>query len=109
MFHDLLAAAALNPVQQEYLLEARQLQAMSLAVHIPLVCFGIAFPALVMFVEFMHLRTGDPLYRKLSKPLSKVMAALFTVVVVSGPLLSFELGMLWPNFMATFGNFFGLY
>jgi cytochrome d ubiquinol oxidase subunit I len=108
MFHDLLAAAALNPVQQEYLLEARQLQAMSLAVHIPLVCFGIAFPALVMFVEFMHLRTGDPLYRTLAKRWSKVMAALFAVGVVTGTILSFELGILWPNFMATFGDVFGL-
>src|SRR3954454_2667596 len=108
MFHDLLAAAALNPVQQEYLLEARQLQAMSLAVHIPLVCFGIAFPALVMFVEFMHLRTGDPLYRTLAKRWSKVMAALFAVGVVTGTILSFELGILWPEFMARFGDVFGL-
>jgi len=45
--------------RQQYLREARQLQALSLAVHIPLVCFGIAFPALVLFAEWRHLRTGD--------------------------------------------------
>ena len=84
------------------------MQAMSFAVHIPIVCFGIAFPALVMFVEWLHLRTGDPVYRTLAKRWSKVMAALFAVGVVTGTILSFELGMLWPNFMSTFGDVFGL-
>ena len=41
------------------LLEARQMQALSLAVHIPIVCFGIAFPAMFLFVEGLYLRTGD--------------------------------------------------
>nr|MBA3299387.1 cytochrome ubiquinol oxidase subunit I [Thermoleophilaceae bacterium] len=103
-----LLAAALDPVYQDYLLEARQMQAMSFAVHIPIVCFGIAFPALVMFVEWLHLRTGDPIYRTLAKRWSKVMAALFAVGVVTGTILSFELGVLWPNFMATFADVFGL-
>jgi len=103
-----LFAAALDPVQQDYLLEARQMQAMSFAVHIPIVCFGIAFPALVMFVEWLHLRTGDPVYLTLAKRWSKVMAALFAVGVVTGTILSFELGILWPNFMATFSEVFGL-
>ncbi len=103
-----LLAATLAPVQQEYLLEARQMQAMSLGVHIPIVCFGIAFPALVMFVEWLHLRTGEPVYRTLAKRWSKVMLALFAIGVVTGTILSFELGMLWPGFMATFGEVFGL-
>ena len=103
-----LLASALGPVDQEYLLEARQMQALSFAVHIPLVCFGIAFPAIVVFVEWLHLRTGDPLYRTLARRWSKVMIALFAVGVVTGTILSFELGLLWPNFMATFGDVFGL-
>src|SRR6266566_1351666 len=45
-------AAALTPAAQHYLLQARQMQALSLAGHIPLVCFGIAFPALVLFCEW---------------------------------------------------------
>ena len=44
--------AALAPVHQRYLLEARQMQALSFAVHIPLVAFGIAFPAMVVFAEW---------------------------------------------------------
>ena len=103
-----LLAAALAPVEQEHLSEARQMQALSFAVHIPLVCFGVAFPAMVVFTEWLHLRTGDELYRTLAKRWSKVMIALFAVGVVTGTILSFEMGLLWPNFMATYGDVFGL-
>jgi cytochrome bd ubiquinol oxidase subunit I len=99
---------ALAPVHQDYLLEARQMQALSFAVHIPLVCFGVAFPAMLMFVEWLYLRTGDELYRVLAKRWTKVMVALFAVGVITGTILSFEMGLLWPNFMATFGSVFGL-
>jgi len=97
-----------GPVDQDYLLQARQMQAMSFAVHIPLVCFGIAFPAMVLFLEGLWLRTGDPLYRALAKRWSKAMLILFAVGVVTGTILSFEMGLLWPEFMATFGAVFGL-
>src|ERR671923_1957768 len=103
-----VATQAFAPVDQDYLFQARQMQALSFAAHIPLVCFGIAFPALVVFTEWLYLRTGDPLYRTLAKRWSKVMIALFAVGVVTGTILSFELGLLWPNFMATFGDVFGL-
>jgi cytochrome bd ubiquinol oxidase subunit I len=106
--HALAFAAAFPPVDQDYLFEARQMQALSFAAHIPLVCFGIAFPALVLFVEWLSLRTGDPVYGALARRWSKVMLALFAVGVVTGTILSFELGLLWPNFMATFGDVFGL-
>src|SRR6195256_5435930 len=101
-------AAALSPVHQQYLLEARQMQALSFAVHIPLVAFGISFPAMVLFVEWMHRRTGDPLYRTLARRWSRIMVALFAVGVITGTILSFEMGLLWPNFTATFGGVFGL-
>src|SRR6266487_742237 len=101
-------AAALAPAEQKYLSQARQMQALSFAVHIPLVCFGISFPAMVLFAEWRYLRTGDPLFRTLAQRWSKVMLALFAVGVVTGTILSFELGLLWPGFMASFGNVFGL-
>jgi cytochrome d ubiquinol oxidase subunit I len=100
--------AALAPVEQQHLDQARQMQALSFAVHIPLVCFGIAFPSMVLLAESLYVRTGDELYRTLAKRWSKVMIALFAVGVVTGTILSFELGLLWPNFMATFGGVFGL-
>jgi cytochrome d ubiquinol oxidase subunit I len=95
-------------VHQAYLLQARQMQALSFAVHIPLVCFGIAFPAIVLFCEWLHLRTGDPLYRTLARRWTRIMAALFAVGVITGTILSFEMGLLWPNFTAKFGSVFGL-
>src|SRR5215218_7782876 len=101
-------AAQLPPVEQSHLLEARQMQALSFAVHIPLVCFGIAFPSLVLLAEWLHLHTGDPLYRTLARRWSKVMLALFAVGAVTGTILSFEMGLLWPGFMAAFGDVFGL-
>jgi cytochrome bd ubiquinol oxidase subunit I len=106
----MLAAASgvFGHVDQQYLDQARQMQALSFAAHIPLVCFGIAFPAMVLFVEWLGQRTSDPLYGVLAKRWSKIMLALFAVGVVTGTILSFELGLLWPNFMATFGSVFGL-
>ena len=119
MLHALAAAApppldqtpvdgALGRASQERLLPARQTQALSFAVHIPLVCFGIAFPAMVLFAGGLWLRTGNPVYKALAKRWSKVMLVLFAIGVVTGTILSFEFGLLWPDFMATFGEVFGI-
>ncbi len=104
----MVLADALAPVHQQYLLEARQMQALSFSVHIPLVCFGISFPLMVLFAEARWMRTGDPLYRTLAKRWTRIMVALFGVGVITGTILSFEMGLLWPNFTATFGSVFGL-
>ena len=104
----LATASPLQPVVQSYLLQARQMQAMSFMVHIPLVCFGIAFPAMVAFVEWRYLRTGDVLYRTLARRWTRVMVTLFAAGVVTGTVLSFEMGLLWPAFTGTFGSVFGL-
>jgi cytochrome bd ubiquinol oxidase subunit I len=101
-------AQALGPVQQDHLLQARQMQALSFAVHIPLVCFGIAFPLMVLVMEWMGHRTGDPVYLAIARRWSRIMVALFAVGVITGTILSFEMGLLWPNFTATFGGVFGL-
>jgi cytochrome d ubiquinol oxidase subunit I len=98
----------LGPSSQTHLIWARETQALSLTFHIPFVCFGIAFPAIVLFTEGLWLRTGDPTYKALAKRWSKVMMIMFAVGVVSGTILTFEFGILWPNFMATFGDVFGL-
>jgi cytochrome d ubiquinol oxidase subunit I len=107
-FHGLVPALALGPVAQDHLLQARQMQALSFAVHIPLVCFGIAFPVMVLLMEWLGRRTGDPLYLTIARRWSRVMIALFAIGVITGTVLSFEMGVLWPNFTATFGGVFGL-
>src|SRR3954462_4424150 len=84
------------------------MQALSLAVHIPIVCMGIAFPAMILFVEGLYLRTRDQTYKALAKRWSKVALIIFAVGVVTGTILSFEFGLLWPEFMATFGQVFGI-
>jgi len=99
---------SLGPASHPDTLLARQMQALSLAVHIPIVCFGIAFPAMFLFVEGLYLRTGDLTYKALAKRWSKVALILFAVGVVTGTILSFEFGLLWPNFTATFGEVFGI-
>jgi cytochrome bd ubiquinol oxidase subunit I len=95
-------------VTQQYLLQARQMQALSFAVHIPLVCFGISFPVMVLFVEWLYLRTGDRLYLVLARRWTRIMVTLFGVGVITGTVLSFEMGLLWPEFTGTFGGVFGL-
>jgi cytochrome bd ubiquinol oxidase subunit I len=100
--------AAFAPVDQHYLLQARQMQALSFAVHIPLVAFGIALPVMVLFAEWLYLRSGDRVYRTLAQRWSRLMVTLFAVGVITGTVLSFEMGLLWPNFTGTFGSVFGL-
>jgi cytochrome d ubiquinol oxidase subunit I len=105
---ELAATGVFNPAVQHYLLQARQMQALSFAVHIPLVAFGISFPAMVLFTEWMGRRLGDELYLTLARRWSKLMLTLFAVGVITGTVLSFEMGLLWPNFTGTFGGVFGL-
>ncbi|MGA1213550.1 MAG: cytochrome ubiquinol oxidase subunit I, partial [Solirubrobacterales bacterium] len=81
-------------VDQGYLLEARQMQALSLAMHIPLVCFGISFPALVVFMEWLGQKTGQERYTVIARRWSKVMITLFAAGVVTGTLIIFEFGIL---------------
>jgi hypothetical protein len=68
------AVAPFAPVDQDYLFEARQMQALSFAVHIPIVCFGIAFPAFVLLLEGLWLPTGD--YRTIARALVEGDAGL---------------------------------
>jgi cytochrome bd ubiquinol oxidase subunit I len=101
-------SGVLGEQAQPDVVEARWMQALSLAVHIPIVCFGISFPAMILFVEGLYLRTGDTTYKALAKRWSKVALILFAVGVVTGTILSFEFGLLWPEFMASFGEVFGV-
>ena len=96
------------PVDQHYLSQARQMQALSFAVHIPLVAFAISFPVMVLFVEWLYARSGDRVYLVIARRWTRVMVALFAVGVITGTVLSFEMGLLWPNFTGTFGGVFGL-
>jgi len=90
------------------LLPARWQMAVSLGSHIVLACFGVAFPAVIFVVHRRGLRRGDDVALGLAKRWSKVTAVLFAVGAVSGTILSFEMGMLWPGFMRAYGDVIGL-
>ena len=90
------------------LFAARQQMALSLGWHIVLACLGVGFPVLILIVEWRGLRTGDAVYGVLARRWSKALAVLFAVGAVSGTILSFELGILWPGLMGTYGEVIGL-
>jgi cytochrome bd ubiquinol oxidase subunit I len=90
------------------LLAARWQMALSLGWHIVLACFGVAFPMLIYVVHRRALRRDDPVALGLAKRWSKVAAVLFAVGAVSGTILSFEMGLLWPELMRTYGDVIGL-
>lgn len=90
------------------LFAARSQMAISLGFHIVLAVLGMALPLLLLISEGLWLRTGNPVYLALAKRWSKGLAILFAVGAVSGTMLSFALGLLWPRFMAFAGGIFGL-
>lgn len=79
----------------------------SLAFHMIFAALGIGLPLLLLIAEGMWLRTGREHYRALAKTWSKATALTFAVGAVSGTALSFELGLLWPQFMAAAGGTLG--
>ncbi len=85
------------------LLAARLQMALTLGFHIVLAVFGIGMPVLLLAAEWQYLRTGDELWKALAHRWSKIFAVLFAVGAISGTVLSFELGLLWPEFMRQFG------
>jgi cytochrome bd ubiquinol oxidase subunit I len=87
---------------------ARSQMAMSLAFHIVFAAIGIAMPVLMAIAEALWLRTKDEAALVLARRWSRGTAILFAVGAVSGTVLSFELGLLWPGFMAFAGPIFGM-
>jgi cytochrome bd ubiquinol oxidase subunit I len=90
------------------LLAARSQMAVSLAFHIIFAVVGIGMPVLMVIAERRWLKTGDPIHLDLAKRWAKGTAILFAVGAVSGTVLSFELGLLWPSFMEFAGPIIGM-
>src|SRR3989442_5273035 len=90
------------------LLAARSQMAVSLAFHIVFAAVGIAMPVLMVVAERRHQVTGHDVYLELARRWAKGTAILFAVGAVSGTVLSFELGLLWPGFMKFAGPIIGM-
>ncbi|WP_028295575.1 cytochrome ubiquinol oxidase subunit I [Olivibacter sitiensis] len=87
---------------------ARSQMALSLGFHIIFACVGMVMPFFMAIAHFKYLRSGDEMYKGLTKAWSKGVAILFATGAVSGTMLSFELGLLWPKFMEHAGPIFGM-
>jgi cytochrome d ubiquinol oxidase subunit I len=90
------------------LMAARLQMAFSLGWHIILACFGVGMPALTVYAEWRGYRTGDEAYTTLARRWARAMGVLFAVGAVSGTILTFEMGLLWPALMDIYGQVFGL-
>jgi cytochrome bd ubiquinol oxidase subunit I len=90
------------------ILAARLQMALSLGFHIIFACIGMVMPFFMAVSHFLWLRTGNEIYKNLTKAWSKGVAIFFATGAVSGTLLSFELGLLWPTFMKHAGPIFGM-
>ncbi|GDY31518.1 cytochrome ubiquinol oxidase subunit I [Gandjariella thermophila] len=89
-------------------LPARAQMAFTLAYHIILVPIGVSLPFITLLMNFLGLRRNDPVALQLARRWSAVMAVTFAVGAVTGTVLSFEFGLLWPAMLGRFGDVFGL-
>jgi len=92
----------------EDILAARLQMALSLGFHIIFACIGMVMPFFMAVSHFLWIRTGNEVYKNLTKAWSKGVAIFFATGAVSGTMLSFELGLLWPTFMKHAGPIFGM-
>jgi len=102
VFHDR------NEYMMGDLLSARSQMGLSLAFHIIFAATGVSLPLMMTIAEWQWLRTREPVYRLLAKRWAKGATILFGIGAVSGTVLSFELGLLWPRFMERAGSVVGM-
>ncbi len=89
-------------------LAARSQMALSLGFHIIFACIGMIMPFFMAVSHYKWLKTGDAAYKNVTKAWSRGVAIFFATGAVSGTVLSFELGLLWPEFMKHAGPIFGM-
>src|SRR5439155_10183321 len=96
------------PLAASNLEAARSQMAFTLGFHIVLASFGVAFPAMMLIANYRGLRHDDADALLLARRWSHIVAVTFAVGAVTGTVLSFEFGLLWPAFTGRFGQVFGL-
>ena len=103
-----LAAATGSGAEPAGLFPAREQMALTLGWHIVIACFGVALPAMIFVLHRRGIVREDPVALDLARRWAKVSAVLFAIGAVSGTVLSFEMGLLWPGLMGRFGDVLGL-
>jgi cytochrome bd ubiquinol oxidase subunit I len=104
-FADVVAAGARAGAE---VVPARGQMATTLGFHIILACLGIALPTFVLLAEFIGLRRSNDVAMVLARRWSQAMGVLVAVGAVTGTVLSFEMGLLWPGLMRQYGAVLGL-
>ena len=104
----MMMLASLLAGEPAALVPSREQMAFTLGYHIILVPLGVGFPFLTVLMEGIGLRRNDPAALRLARRWSVVMAVQFAVGAVTGTILSFEFGILWPRMMGRFGDVFGI-
>jgi cytochrome d ubiquinol oxidase subunit I len=104
--HGITVLAASNASGE--VIPARGQMATTLGFHIILACLGIALPTIVLIAEFIGLRRSNPVAMTLARRWSQAMGVLIAVGAVTGTVLSFEMGLLWPGLMGRFGPVLGV-
>ena len=99
---------ALDPLPPANLLAARDQMAVTLGFHIILACLGVAFPTLLLIANWRAIRHADADALRLARRWTRIIAVTFAVGAVSGTVLSFEMGLLWPGLMGRFGAAYGI-
>src|ERR1700689_3972494 len=102
------ASGLLAATVPRQVIPARAQMATTLGFHIILACFGIAFPTVVLSAEYLGLRRHDEVAITLAKHWSQALGVLVAVGTVTGTVLSFEMGLLWPGLMRQYGSVIGL-
>src|SRR5580698_1418011 len=105
-FADVVVAAGARAGAQ--VVPARAQMATTLGFHIILASLGIALPTIVLLAEFIGLRRRDEVAMTLARRWSQAMGVLVAVGAVTGTVLSFEMGLLWPGLMRQYGSVLGL-
>jgi cytochrome bd ubiquinol oxidase subunit I len=90
------------------LLPAREQMAFTLMVHVILVPLGVALPFITLVMNYLGVRRSDPVAIQLARRWSSVMAVQFAIGAVTGTVLTFEFGLLWPGLMGKWGDVFGI-
>src|SRR4051812_13508158 len=98
----------LLPLASSQLGPARSQMAFTLGTHIILASLGVAFPAMMLIANYRGLKHDDADALLLAQRWSRVVAVTFAVGAVTGTVLSFEFGLLWPPFTGRFGKVFGI-
>ncbi len=98
----------MDPNASAELVAARSQMAFTLGFHIVLACLGVALPTIVLIANAIGLRRSDSAALLLARRWSTVMAVTFAVGAVTGTVLSFEMGLLWPGLMGRYGAAFGI-